>query len=157
MNLATTGNIRIIGETVERSVPVIRRMLREAGLSVVEEFSLSNNPHFQLETARRPCIVLLVDTPEALLQSIALDRAPAVFLPVHVVVSGDGDTSYVYWAHPLGGSGQQAALAGEDSAGGTQCPRHSGPAGSPAGCQGGFAAIIRLSKNSALADWRLYV
>ena len=110
MNLATTGNIRIIGETVERSVPVIRRMLREAGLSVVEEFSLSNNPHFQLETARRPCIVLLVDTPEALLQSIALDRAPAVFLPVHVVVSGDGDTSYVYWAHPLGGSGQRPPL-----------------------------------------------
>lgn len=110
MNSANAGNIRFIPETVERSVPVIRRMLRDAGLSVVEEFSLLNNPHFQLGTARPSCIVLLVDTPEALLQSIALDRVAALFLPVHVVVSGDRDTAYVYWAHPLAGSGQQAPV-----------------------------------------------
>jgi hypothetical protein len=110
MKIEAAGNTRIIAETIERSVPLVRRLLREAGLSVVEEFCLSNNPHFQLGVARRSCIVLLVDTPELLLQCIALDHAAAVFLPVHVVLSGDSDTTYVYWTHPLAGFGQRPPL-----------------------------------------------
>lgn len=110
MKTATSGNTRIIAETIEKSVPLIRRLLRDAGLSVVEEFSLSNNPHFQLGAARRPCIVLLIDTPELLLQSMAVDQAAALFLPVHVVLSGDSGTTYVYWTNPLAGSGQRPPL-----------------------------------------------
>ncbi len=110
MNIATAGNTRIMADPIERSVPLIRRLLRDAGLSVVEEFSLSNNPHFEMGVGRRSCIVLLVDTPELLLQCMALDHAAAMFLPVHVVLSGDCDTTYVYWTHPLAGSGQRPPL-----------------------------------------------
>jgi uncharacterized protein (DUF302 family) len=106
MNTVTAGNTRVIPETVEQSVPMIRRLLRDAGLSVVEEFNLSSDPHFQSGVARRSCIVLLVDTPELLLECIAPDRAAAVFLPVHVVISGDRDTTSVYWAHPPAGAGE---------------------------------------------------
>lgn len=108
MGIAGTGNTRVIREPFGKSVPVIRRMLLDAGLSVVEEFDVSSASYFQLGIAARSCIVLLVDTPALLFEAIALDRAAAVFLPVHVVISGDRDTSYVHWANPMATSGLRA-------------------------------------------------
>ena len=105
MSIATDGNTRCIPESFGKSVPLIRRLLAAAGLNVVEEFNVSSEPYFQLGIARRSCTVLLVDTPALLFECIALDRAAAVFLPVHVVISGDRDTSYVHWVNPVASSG----------------------------------------------------
>ena len=102
---ATTGNTRVISNSVGRTVPLIRRLLWEAELSVVGEFNVSSEPYLQLGITKSSCIVLLVDTPALLFECIALDRAAAVFLPVHVVVSGDHDTTYVHWANPVTSSG----------------------------------------------------
>jgi len=102
---ATTGNTRVISSPVGRAIPLIRRLLSESGLSVVEEFNISSEPYVQFRIPKRPCIVLLVDTPALLFECIALDRAAAVFLPVHVVISGDHDTTYVHWANPVTSSG----------------------------------------------------
>jgi hypothetical protein len=101
MTTSTYGNTRVIPEPFGKSVPLIRRLLLDAGLSVVEEFDVSRSPHFRLGIAPRSCVVLLVDIPVLLFEAIALDRAAAVFLPVHVVISGDRDTSYVHWANPM--------------------------------------------------------
>ena len=105
MGIATDGNTRFIPESFAKSVPLIRRMLAVAGLNVVKEFDVSNETFFPLGIARRSCKVLLVDTPALLFECIALDRAAAVFLPVHVVISGDRDTSYVHWVNPATSSG----------------------------------------------------
>src|SRR5579864_8875024 len=102
---ATTGNTRVISTSVGRAIPLIRRLLSESGLSVVEEFNVSSEPYFQFGIPRRSCIVLLVDTPALLFECIALDRAAAVLLPIHVVISGDHDTTYVHWANPVTSSG----------------------------------------------------
>jgi hypothetical protein len=72
---------------------------------VVEEFDISREPYLQLGVARRQCVVLLVDTPVLLFEAIALDRSAAAFLPLHVIISGDRDISYVHWAHPIASSG----------------------------------------------------
>ena len=105
MSIATSGNTRVIPESFGKSVPLIRRLLLDGGLSIVEEFNVSREPYFQLGIASRSCVVLLVDTPALLFECIALDRAATVFLPVHVVISGDRDTSYVHWANPMASSG----------------------------------------------------
>jgi hypothetical protein len=105
MSIATAGNTRVIPETFGKSVPLIRRLLSDAGLNIVEELNMSSEPYFQLGIASRSCLVLLVDTPALLFECIALDRAAAVFLPVHIVISGDCDTSYVHWANPMSSSG----------------------------------------------------
>ena len=105
MSSASTGNTRVIPESFGKSVALIRRLLLGAGLRVVEEFDVSSEPYFQLGIARRFCTVLLVDTPALLFECIALDRAAAVFLPVHVVISGDRDATYVHWANPVMSSG----------------------------------------------------
>ncbi len=104
MSISTCGNTRVVCQPFGKSVPVIRRLLLDAGLSVVEEFDVSSAPYFQLGIAPRSCIVLLVDTPALVFEAIALDRAAAVFLPIHVVISGDRDTSYVHWANPMASS-----------------------------------------------------
>lgn len=104
MSISTYGNTRVVPEPFGKSVPLIRRLLLGAGLSVVEEFDMSSAPYLQLGIAPRSCTVLLVDTPVLLFEAIALDRAAAVFLPVHVVISGDRETSYVHWANPMASS-----------------------------------------------------
>jgi hypothetical protein len=96
MSIATTGNTRVISEPFGESVPLIRRLLLNAGLSVIAEFDVSHEPHLQLGAASRSCIVLLVDTPTLLFEAIALDGAGAIFLPVHVVITSDRDMCCVH-------------------------------------------------------------
>lgn len=103
--METTGNMRVIPVRFGRAVPLIRRLLSRAGLSIVREFEVSADPYFRLGAARRSCIALLVDTPALLFECIILDRAAAVFLPVHIVISGDSDATYVRWANPVTTSG----------------------------------------------------
>jgi hypothetical protein len=101
MSLATIGHTRIIPEPFEKTVLLIRRLILNAGLSIVGEFDISGEMYFQHGIAGRSCTVLLVDTPILLFEAIALDRGAAVFLPVHVVISGDRGPSYVHWANPI--------------------------------------------------------
>lgn len=105
MNQISTNNTRFIPASLAHSVPIIRQHLQNAGLSVIGEFDLSNEPYFEIAISKRSCLVLLVHTPVLLFEAIALDRSAAVFLPVHVVVTGDQDTCYIHWADPVATSG----------------------------------------------------
>ncbi len=105
MSIATAGTTWVIPESFGKTVPLIRRQLSGAGLSVVEQFNVSRELYFQPGVGRCSCVILLVDTPALLFECIALDRAAAVFLPLHIVIGGDNDTSYVYWANPVISSG----------------------------------------------------
>jgi len=105
MNVETAGVTRVLPEAFEKALPIIRRLLSAAGFSVVKEFDMSREPYFQLGIGSRSCVVLLVDTPVLLFEAIALDRSAAVFLPLHVVITGDHDTTYVHWVNPITSSG----------------------------------------------------
>jgi uncharacterized protein (DUF302 family) len=105
VNSMAVGVTRVIPESFDKSVALIRRVLGAAGFTIVGEFDISREPYFQLGIASRSCVVLLVDTPVLLFEAIALDRTAAAFLPLHVVISGDRDTSYVHWADPVAISG----------------------------------------------------
>ena len=105
MNSVDAGVTRVIPESFEKSLALIRRLLVAAGFTVVEEIDMSSEPYFRLGVASRSCVVLLVDTPVLLFEAIALDRSAAAFLPLHVVISGDRDISYVHWADPITSSG----------------------------------------------------
>jgi hypothetical protein len=104
MNTEVAGLTRTVHEPIEKVLTRIRRLLLERGLDAIE-FDLSKQRPFRHAIARRSCVVLLVDSPVLLFEAIALDRAAAVFLPLHVVVSGDQDTSLVHWINPVSGSG----------------------------------------------------
>lgn len=110
LNIATDGNTRVIHKSFGKSVTSIRRLLMNAGLSVVGEFNIASEQYIRLGPAKRSCTILIVDTPALLFECIALDRAAAVFLPVHIVVSGDCETTYVHWANPVENSGLRAPM-----------------------------------------------
>jgi hypothetical protein len=105
MRTAITGDMRSFDEPFARSVPLVRRLLLDAGLRIVTEIEVSNGPDYHYGLATHSCVVLLVDTPVLLFEAIALDRGAAVFVPVHVVVGGDHGSSYVHWANPIATSG----------------------------------------------------
>ena len=98
------GHTHVTPERFARCMPLVRQRLADAGLSIAGEFDVSGEPHFQT-TGHRSCVVLLVDTPGLLFECIAIDRAAAVFLPVHIVISGDRDSTSIHWADPIAISG----------------------------------------------------
>ncbi|MCI0419749.1 MAG: DUF302 domain-containing protein, partial [Acidobacteria bacterium] len=66
-----------------------------------------------------PCRILSVDNPFVLLEAMALDGTAAVFLPLHVAVSGDGKQTRVHMlsqsgvrscGSPLGAKGAMSKL-----------------------------------------------
>jgi hypothetical protein len=141
MSIATAGTTRVIAKPFSKTVPLIRRMLSDAGLSVVDQFKVTQEPYFHFGDGGRSCLILLVDTPALLFECIALDRAAAVFLPIHVVISGDGGTSYIHCVNPMTSSGLRPpapakfplqnlcarvaqALSGLPAADGTSSQRH---------------------------------
>jgi hypothetical protein len=105
MRTTTTRVTRVVPLPFEKSLQLARKLLMDAGLTIVGEIEMSGEPYFHLGVARRRCVALLVDTPALLFEAIALDRSAAVFLPLHIVISGDRETSYVRWVDPAGGSG----------------------------------------------------
>src|SRR5215467_9393276 len=88
------GLTRTVPGSFEKALPLIHRRLFERGLTVTE---------LDISREQCSCAVLLVDSPELLFEAIALDRAAAVFLPLHIVVSGGRDMSSVNWVNPVSG------------------------------------------------------
>ena len=105
MKSEIAGATRVIPEPFDRALLQIRRLLAGQGLNVVEQLDMSSEPSLQPGISARSFVILLVDSPVLLFEAIALDRAAAVFVPLHVVVSGDQDTSYVLWVNPVSESG----------------------------------------------------
>ena len=69
MSPSTTGRTWAIDEPFNKAVLMVRRVLTDAGLSVVDEFDLSDEPYFRLGIGKRSCVVLLVDTPMTVVRS----------------------------------------------------------------------------------------
>jgi uncharacterized protein (DUF302 family) len=105
MKSEVAGVTRAVPEPFEKAVSLIRRLLAGQGLNVVEQLDMSMEPLDRLGLGTRPCVILLVDSPVLLFEAIALDRAAAVFVPLHVVLSGGEGTSYVHWVNPVPESG----------------------------------------------------
>ena len=74
----------------------IRRALRDGKLSIAAEFDGKRRIQQALGLELAPCRVLLVESPRLLLEATAIDRSCAVFLPLHVVVSGFGGQTLIH-------------------------------------------------------------
>jgi uncharacterized protein (DUF302 family) len=85
---------------VEKTLKSLRRTLQAAEIDVVQQLDLSREFQGQLAADKSRCILLLVDCPLLLFEAVALDRAAAVFFPLHVVVTGDDAGASIHWAHP---------------------------------------------------------
>ena len=89
-----------ISEPFDRAVRAVREALIRAGLNIVSEVDISARVKRELNLGFIPCRILLVDSPCLMLEAATLDRAAAVLMPLHIVLSAHGPETLVYWMSP---------------------------------------------------------
>lgn len=100
MELQSAGQVQAVPRAFDHTLKRLRRLLKKAGLSVVQQVDLSHDFPGQLAGGARNCTLLMVDCPLLLFEAVALDRSAAVFIPLHIVITGDQHTTCIHWAHP---------------------------------------------------------
>lgn len=88
----------VIPEPFDRALKQLRESLSSEGLSVPAELDLAARLREQLGLSIPPCRILCVDSPAAVAETLAIDSAGAVFLPLHLVVAGRGPRTLVHLA-----------------------------------------------------------
>lgn len=84
----TAASTYVIPEPFEEALRCVREAIEHDGLSISSELDISGRLKREFGIALTPCRILLVDCPVALLKGLALDSSVAMWLPLHVVVSG---------------------------------------------------------------------
>ena len=85
MNASSLEETYVMEEKFDKALKTLRRALADVDLEVAGELDADSTP----PRAR----ILLVDCPLLDFEALALDRASAVFLPIHILVSEvDGHT-----------------------------------------------------------------
>ena len=100
-----------ISEPFDRALRAVRDALIRADLSIVSEVDVSARVKRALNIGFVPCRILLVDSPCLLLEAATLDRAAAVLMPLHIVLSGRGPETLVYWMSPTAIEGVRLPMA----------------------------------------------
>ncbi len=85
----------VVPEPFDKAVKLVYRQLLAGGLVVRVDLNLSARIRGELGIQLSPCRLLCVDSPLSLVEAMTLDDAAAVFLPLHVVVTGHGSHTLV--------------------------------------------------------------
>jgi uncharacterized protein (DUF302 family) len=100
MNAAAAEQSYVIAEQFDKALKTIRSALAGKELEITGEFDVAQLLHRQpLGTTARSRI-LLVDCPVLMFEALALDRAAAVFFPLHILVSATGSQTHVCLINP---------------------------------------------------------
>ncbi len=91
MNTLTAVQSYLIDKRFDQALRLIRHALAKRQLSIAGEYDIAEDLAQDSRRKPTPARLLLVDSPVLLFEALALDRAAAVFVPVHVLVSADGD------------------------------------------------------------------
>ena len=100
MNPADIAHARTIAAPIETVLRQVRDALAGVGLSVSGECDVPGGLNWAADAQSTRSRMLYVDSPLSLFEALALDRAAAVFLPLHVLVATNGPQTRVYWVKP---------------------------------------------------------
>lgn len=100
MKSAEFGSTCMIPEPYPSGLKLVRDALCGAGLSILGELDLFGGLGRDAAIVSHPCRVIYIDSPLLLFEALVLDRAAAVFLPLHVLVRQDGEVTRVNWINP---------------------------------------------------------
>jgi uncharacterized protein (DUF302 family) len=95
METQATTMAFVLDTAFEPALAQIRQAIRQDQLSIAAEVDAAQRVRHALEIFVPQCRVLLVDSPLLLLEATAIDRASAIFVPLHLVVSSAGDRTLV--------------------------------------------------------------
>jgi uncharacterized protein (DUF302 family) len=94
----------VLEETFDSALKTLRRAFAEDQLCVTVELDAAKRIRNALNIVVSPCRILLVENLLFMLEAAAIDRSSAVFIPLHVVVSGRGARTLI---HVLGAQYRQ--------------------------------------------------
>jgi len=100
METLVSGRNYTIAHRFDKALRLIRNALVESELTVAGEFDASGLLEHDGRKAERSRI-LLIDSPLLDFEALALDRAAGVFLPLHLLVSADGELTQAFAANPV--------------------------------------------------------
>lgn len=86
----------VIHRPFDSALPRIRRAIREDQLSIAGEIDAAQRVKRALDIYVPPCRILLVDNPGFMLEATAIDRGSAIFIPLHLIVSGAGNRTLLH-------------------------------------------------------------
>src|SRR5690349_14428166 len=100
MDALSTLQIYRVPERFDKAMKAVRGALGDVDLDIIDEFDLPDA--FGGGPARRNerCKVLLVSCPVLDFEAVTLGRAAAVFFPLHVMVTSEGDGTRVSLVNP---------------------------------------------------------
>ena len=78
-----------LGEPHQTAMRMVRRALAQQGLRVPAELDVTSRIRQELGASLVPCVVLYVDDPALLLESVVFRQGAALLIPMPVVVSGN--------------------------------------------------------------------
>lgn len=92
-----TGKDIVVERRFGSVIKEVRHAIAEAELEVAAEFDVETSFRDRLDG--RKCRLLLIDCPLTDFEVLTLDGASAVFLPLHLLVSGNGSQTRIFWAN----------------------------------------------------------
>lgn len=96
INTLEIGTDIVVERRFGSVIKQIRSLIAGAELEIAAEFEMDGS--FRERLDGRKCHLLLVDCPLTDFEVLTIDGAAAVFLPLHVLVSGNGNQTRVFWA-----------------------------------------------------------
>ena len=101
MNEVAAEQTYMLAERFDKALKTIRGAVAGMDLEVAGEIDVADLLLHHPGTAARSRI-LLVDCPLLIFEALALDRAAAVFFPLHVILASDGARTHVATVKPPG-------------------------------------------------------
>ena len=102
MSVMSASHTYVVPDPLEQALRSIRGALDKMELDVVGEIELSEHVKQASERRMTGSRILLVGCPILDLEAVALGRAAAVFVPLHVLVSAERNETRVSVVNPTG-------------------------------------------------------
>jgi hypothetical protein len=102
MNVVSTAQSYMVTERFEKALRSIRTALHDVDLDIVGEFDLPETRHVGASRKTGSFKILLVSCPILDFEAVALGRAAAVFFPLHLMVTSEGERTRVSVVNPAG-------------------------------------------------------
>ena len=100
MNTVPASETYVIAEEFDKALKLVRQALAERELSVTTELDITGNLYRGHGKKEKPMRLLLVDSAMLTFEAMALDRAAGALIPLHILVSSDGDRTEVILTEP---------------------------------------------------------
>ncbi len=100
-----------VPESFDRAVQLVSNSVRKRGMRIAGQLDVSRRLQRSLAMMLEPCKVLFVLPGPVALSAPARDPRAAIFLPLHIVISGDGKQSEIQILNRVQREDASAAIA----------------------------------------------